>query len=102
MITHLVLLRVKKDAPKKDVDRVFASLAGLKGKIPGLLTFSGGAYSSGEGLSRGYTHGFSMTFSDAAARDAYLPHPEHEKVKQQVLSVLDGGVDGVIAFDYAS
>ena len=102
MMTHLVLLRVKKDVPKKDVDRVFASLAALKGKIPGLLSFSGGPYSSGEGLSRGYTHGFSMTFSDAAARDAYLPHPEHEKVKGQVLAVLDGGLDGVVAFDYAS
>ena len=48
------------------------------------------------------THGFCMTFPDAAARDAYLPHPEHEKVKAVVLEVLDGGLDGVVAFDYES
>jgi hypothetical protein len=102
MITHMVMLRVEKNVKKSEIDRVFAALAGLKGKIPGLLSFSGGAYSSHEGLQRGFTHGFCMTFPDAAARDAYLPHPEHEKVKKLVLAILDGGLDGVIAFDYAS
>jgi len=102
MITHLVLLRIRKDVPQAKIEAVFGELAGLKGKIAGLTSFSGGRYSSPEGLQRGFTHGFSMTFTDAAARDAYLPHPEHEKVKASVLSVLDGGLDGVIAFDYAS
>jgi hypothetical protein len=100
MITHVVLLRVKKATPKAEIDRVFRELAGLKGKIPGLLTFSGGAYSSPEGMQKGFTHGFVMTFTDAAARDVYLPHPEHEKVKKIVFAVLDGGHDGVVAFDY--
>ena len=102
MITHMVLLRFRRDAPKQDVDRVFAELAGLKSKIPGLLSFSGGAYSSPEGMSKGFTHGFCMTFADAAARDVYLPHPEHERVKKLVFALLDGGLDGVVAFDYAS
>jgi hypothetical protein len=43
-----------------------------------------------------------MTFTDAKARDIYLPHPEHEVVKAMVLPVLQGGLDGVVAFDYAS
>lgn len=102
MITHMVLLRFREDAAKQDVDRVFAELAGLKSRIPGLLSFSGGAYSSPEGMSKGFTHGFCMTFRDAAARDVYLPHPEHERVKKLVFALLDGGLDGVVAFDYAS
>src|SRR5262245_26281815 len=102
MITHMVLLRFRKDVTKKQADAVFADLAALKSKIPGLLSFSGGTYSSPEGMQRGFTHGFCMTFADAKARDAYLPHPEHEKVKEKVLGVLEGGLDGVIAFDYAS
>jgi len=53
-------------------------------------------------MQKGFTHGFCMTFADAAARDVYLPHPEHERVKALVLQVLDGGLDGVVAFDYAS
>jgi hypothetical protein len=102
MITHLVLLKIRADATTDEVEGVFAALAGLKDKIPGLLSFSGGAYDSPEGLNRGFTHGFSMTFSDVAARDRYLPHPEHEKVKLLVLGLLDGGLEGVVAFDYAS
>ena len=102
MITHMVLLRIRKDAARKDVDRVFSELALLQRKIPGLLSFSGGPYSSPEGMQKGFTHGFCMTFADAAARDVYLPHPEHERVKSLVLQVVDGGLDGVVAFDYAS
>jgi hypothetical protein len=41
-----------------------------------------------------------MTFRDARARDAYLPHPAHEPVKAQVLALLAGGLDGVLAFDF--
>lgn len=100
MITHVVLLKVKKTTPNTEIDRVFRELAGLKAKIPGLLTFSGGPYSSPEGMNKGFTHGFVMTFQDAAARDVYLPHPEHERVKKLVFALLDGGLDGVAAFDY--
>ena len=102
MITHMVLLRIHKDLPKERVDHVLAELAALQRRVPGILSFSCGPYSSPEGLHRGFTHGFCMTFRDAAARDAYLTHREHEKVKELVLGVLDGGLDGVIAFDYAS
>ncbi len=102
MITHIVLLRLKKNLPAKDVQRVFDALASLKTKIPGILSYSAGPYSSPEGLQKGFTHGFVMTFRDAAARDAYLPHPEHETVKAIVFEALDGGLDGVVAFDFAS
>lgn len=41
-----------------------------------------------------------MTFTDAAARDAYLPHPAHQAVVQRLMPMLDGGLDGVVAFDF--
>ena len=41
-----------------------------------------------------------MDFESTAARDDYLPHPEHEVVKKLVVEVLAGGVDGALAFDY--
>jgi len=102
MIAHVVLLKIRADVPAERVERVFGALSGLRRKIPGLLSFEGGPYDSPEGLNRGYTHGFRMTFTDAAARDTYLPHPEHELVKGLVLEVLEGGLEGVLAFDYAS
>jgi hypothetical protein len=102
MITHMVLLKIRPDVPRAKVEAVFGEIGGLQRKIAGIRSYSWGAYASPEGLHRGYTHGFCMTFSDAAARDAYLSHPEHEKVKARVLEVLDGGVAGVLAFDFES
>jgi hypothetical protein len=37
-----------------------------------------------------------MTFDSVESRDAYLPHPEHERVKSAILP----HVDGVVAFDF--
>jgi hypothetical protein len=102
MITHMVLLRFRKDVSRQQADAVMAEIASLKGKVPGVLSFTGGAYSSPEGLNKGYTHAFCMMMKDAASRDGYLTHPEHEKVKKSVLAALDGGLDGVVAFDYAT
>ena len=101
-IHHLVLFKVRPDVAPDEVARVFEAVGALRETIPGITGYSWGPYSSPEGLNRGYTHGFSMTFVDAASRDAYLPHPEHEKVKEVVLGILDGGLDGVLAFDYGA
>ena len=96
MIYHAVLLKMKPGVSQSKIDEIFRELAALKGLIPGLESFSGGPYSSHEGLNQGYTHGFIMTFRDAQARDAYLPHPEHERVK----AIIVPNLDGVIAFDW--
>jgi hypothetical protein len=102
MIHHMVLLRIRSDVPRAEVAEVFRAIDALRGKIPGILSFAWGPYASPEGLQRGFTYAFHMTFRDADARDAYLPHPEHERVKAQVLGVLEGGLDGVLAFDFES
>lgn len=99
-VKHAVLLRLRRDVPATQVTEVFAALDQLRQKIPGLLDFSGGPYSSPEGLNRGFTHGFIMTFADEPSRNTYLSHPDHEVVKQRILAILDGGIDGVIAFDW--
>jgi hypothetical protein len=64
--------------------------------MPGIKYFAGGPYASPEGLNQGYTHGFLVTFESSAARDAYLTHPEHEKIVELILPLLDG----VLAFDF--
>jgi hypothetical protein len=95
-IRHIVLITFKPGkAPR--MAELTAALAGLRKVVPGFEAIEGGAYSSPEGLNQGYTHGFIMTFADAAARDSYLNHPEHEKVKQSFLPDLNA----VIAFDFA-
>lgn len=104
-VKHVVLLRLRRDVAPRTINDLFAALAALQGKIPGLLDYSGGPYSSPEGLHQGFTHGFVMTFADEASRDGYLPHPDHEAVKQQIIPLLDGGVSGdplsgAVAFDW--
>jgi len=94
---HIVLLQFKSDCGSEKIAEIFRSLEALKGLIPGLLSFSGGAYESPEGLQKNYTHGFTMRFADRESRDAYFPHVEHEKVKDAILPL----VDDVVAFDYA-
>ena len=49
---------------------------------------------------RSYDTGLAITFVDPKCRDTYLSHPDHEKVKQMIILELDGGLDGVIAFDW--
>src|SRR5687768_11782272 len=93
-VFHLVLLKFK-PAGAGQVDRLFAALDGLR-KIPGMLSFKAGRNNSPEGLSQGFTHGFVMTFKDAAARDVYLAHPDHEKVKAEFLPL----VENVLVFDF--
>ena len=99
MIKHIVLLKIKAGTSADTLDRIERELAGLKDKISGILSFDWGPYSSDEGLNKGFTHGFVMDFESAAARDAYLPHPEHEKVKALVLENING-LEDVIAFDF--
>lgn len=96
MIRHVVLFQWKPETTEANIAEAFRALAALKGKIPGLQQFEGGPYSSPEGLNQGFTHGFIMTFSDAASRDAYLPHPEHERAKAVIVPHLAA----VVAFDF--
>jgi len=94
-IQHIVLVKFAASKVHRMADLVVA-LTELKKQMPEFLAIQGGPYSSPEGLNQGYTHGFIMTFSDAAARDHYLTHPEHEKLKAAFLPDLEG----VVAFDF--
>ena len=101
MVHHLVLFRFRPDLPPDAVPALFAELRALQARIPGITGFSGGADNSREGLGKGFSHGFRMTFQDAAARDAYLPHPEHQRVVEKLLPLLEGGIEGVLTFDFS-
>jgi hypothetical protein len=76
-VFHVVHFKFKADAKKEDVQNVVTAFAGLKEKIPFILTFLHGTNSSPEGLSKGFTHCWIVTFKNAADRDAYLVHPAH-------------------------
>lgn len=90
-IKHVVVFKYKETATSAQIEEVTAAFKALKTKIPGIITFEYGINNSPENLNKGFTHVYLLTFKDAAARDAYLPHPEHKKFGELLgrLGVLD-------------
>jgi len=95
-VQHVVLVKFKSSTSPGQITQCFEDIGRLRQAIPGIEGYSWGPNNSPEGLNQGYTHGFVMTFKNAAARDAYLPHPAHEKLKAAVLPL----VESVLVFDY--
>lgn len=96
MIRHFGVFKFHPEVTETRIGECFAAMAGMVGKIDGLLSFEHGPYQSDEGLNGGFTHGFIMTFDSASSRDAYLPHPIHESVKDVVVPCLEE----VVVFDF--
>lgn len=99
MIRHIVIFKFRNNATQEQIDTVSKAFHVLEDRIPGILGFEAGVNNSPENLHRGMTHIFQLTFSDAGARDAYLPHPEH-KAFGDLLSRL-GILEEVFVIDYA-
>lgn len=78
-VKHVVVFKYKSTATPAQIEEVTTAFKGLKNKIPGIVSFEYGINNSPEKLNKGFTHVYLLTFTDAAARDAYLPHPEHKK-----------------------
>ena len=98
-VRHVVVFRYKPGARPDKIQQVTDALTALKDKIPGILALEHGVNNSPEKLNQGFTHVFQVTFTDAAARDAYLPHPAH-KAFGTLLGSL-GILDAVFVVDYA-
>jgi len=99
MIRHCVFVKFRADVGDDDKQAVYARLDGLRESIDGLVAASFGPNVSPEGLGRDYDDGFIMDFVDVAARDAYLVDADHRAAGQQLVSLLEGGRDGVLVFD---
>lgn len=95
-VKHYGVFPFKEGITPEQIETCFAEMHGMVGKIPGLLDLIHGPYDSAEGLNDGFSHGFIMTFESPQSRDQYLPHPEHERVKEIFVPCLER----VIVFDF--
>ncbi|MCP4783017.1 MAG: Dabb family protein [Fuerstiella sp.] len=95
-VKHFGVFQFKDGITAEQVEQCFAEMQAMVGQIPGLLEMINGPYDSDEGLNDGFTHGFIMTFESPEARDDYLPHPVHERVKEVVVPCLER----VVVFDF--
>ncbi|HTO31635.1 MAG TPA: Dabb family protein [Pararhizobium sp.] len=100
MIRHCVFIRFKADVSATERASILGDIAALQPLVPGYLSVEIGPNVSPEGLGKGYNSGFIIDFKDAAARDAYLVHPAHEKAGGRIVAAAEGGVDGLFVYDF--
>ena len=96
-IRHVVCFKFKEDATEAQNKKVEKAFAGLKKKIPEIKGLEWGVNNSPEGLNKGFTHCFILSFADEKARDAYLPHPDHKAFGEILKPILDD----VFVIDFA-
>jgi hypothetical protein len=95
-LRHLVLLKFKTETSSAQVHALETAFAALARKISAVQSLEWGVNNSPEGLNKGFTHCFNLTFADDAARAAYLPHPEHLAFVEQLKPALED----VLVLDY--
>lgn len=100
MIRHCVFIRFKASVSDAERASILSDIAALKPIVPGYLAIDIGPNVSPEGLGRGYSGGFIIDFADAAARDGYISHPDHEKAAGRIVAATEGGADGVFVYDF--
>ncbi len=96
-IRHIVLVKFTETVDASQVDALSGAFAALPSLIPGISAFEAGHNVSPEGLNHGFTHAYVLTFADAAARDAYLLHPQHQAFVERLKPCLAD----VLVVDYA-
>ncbi|MFT3954578.1 MAG: Dabb family protein [Piscinibacter sp.] len=98
MLRHLVLLKFRAEAAPAEIDAIVRAFAALRDTIGVVRGLEWGTDVSPEGLAKGFTHAFLLSFADAAGRDAYLPHPAHRNFVERLQPLLAD----VLVIDYAT
>lgn len=97
-VRHVVVFKYKPGATEAQIKQVTDAFVALKTKIPGVVSIEHGVNNSPEKRNQGFTHVYQVTFTNAAARDAYLPHPAHKEFGA-LLGKL-GVLEDVFVVDY--
>ena len=91
-VQHIALMKFKGDTTEEQIDQAFDELLDLSETVEGVENYVSGTNNSPEGQNHGFTHGYVMTFADAAARDAYLGHPSAAKMKESLSPLVESSV----------
>lgn len=88
LLRHVVLFQFQEEATPAQVDEVVQAFGQLPGKIKEIHSYEWGVNNSPEGLNKGLTHCFLVTFKSEADRAAYLPHPAHQEFVKLLKPIL--------------
>lgn len=95
-LRHIVLFKFKQDTKKEDIKAIETSFNSLPSKINEIKDFEWGINNSPEGLNKGFTHCFFLTFSSELDRETYLPHPAHK----DFIELISPHIEDVCVVDY--
>ena len=95
-LRHVVLFKFKEGTSPADIQKVEAAFVALPSKIAEIKDFEWGINNSPEGLDKGFTHCFFLTFDSEEGRAIYLPHPAHKAFGK----VLGPHLEDVLVLDY--
>ena len=96
LLRHAVLFSFKEKSAPDGVAEVEAAFRALAEKIDVIHDFEWGINNSPEGLDKGFTHLFFVTFKSEADREVYLPHPDH----LAFVEILSPHLEDVLVLDY--
>jgi len=96
VLRHVVLFKFKENTSKEDIAKVEEAFAALPSKIPQIAGYEWGLNNSPEGLNKGLTHCFFLTFNSEEDRAIYLPHPDHKAFG----AILTPHLEDVTVVDY--
>ncbi len=98
VLRHVVMFKFKEGTSKDDIRKVQEAFSALPSKIPQIHSYEWGTNNSPEGLDKGFTHVFFLTFQSEEDRAVYLPHPDHKAFG----AILGPHLDDVLVLDYWS
>lgn len=98
VLRHVVLFKFKQSTSPEKVKEIVDAFSALPSKIPEIADYEWGLNNSPEGLNKGLTHGFLLTFKSEADRETYLPHPAHKAF----VALLTPHLEDVTVVDYWS
>ena len=96
MLDHIVLFKLKAGTEKSQVEELYKNVSGLKDRIEGIVSVSHGENITVEDRHHDFYHAFVVRFTDAAARNQYLQHPEHAKVADTYIFPI---TEDILVFD---
>lgn len=96
ILRHVVLFKFKDGTSTEDLKKVEDAFSALPSKIPQIKGYEWGLNNSPEGLEKGFTHCFFLTFNSEEDRAIYLPHPDHKAFGE----ALGPHLDDVLVIDY--
>ncbi len=96
VLRHVVLFKFAAGTTDEKTTEIEEAFGELPSKISQITAYEWGLNNSPEGLDKGFTHCFFVSFKSEADRAIYLPHPDH----QAFVEILKPHLEDVLVVDY--